>query len=220
MADTRTKLLEAALETLSTSGMSGASARAIAAAAGVNQALVFYHFGSVDQLLSAACAHGSTRRVERYRDRFAAVTTLRELLDLGREVHAEEAAEGNVAALAQLLAGSQTDEKLAPAVVAGLNLWIAEVEQALARVLTNSPLAEFVDVAGLAKATAAAFVGLELYEGVDGDGAAQALDALEQLAVLVTALEDMGPVARRAVRARLTRSIGPRSRSRRDQGNR
>ncbi|MEV0623191.1 TetR family transcriptional regulator [Nonomuraea sp. NPDC050404] len=213
MADTRTKLLDAALDTLRRHGIAGASARTIAATAGVNQALVFYHFGSVDQLLAAACEHGSTRRVAHYRDRFAAVTTLRELLDLGRALHAEEREQGNVAALAQLLAGSQTDPKLAPAVMTGLNLWIAEVEQALGRVLASSPLAEFVDVTGLAKATAAAFVGLELYEGVDADGSAQALDALEELAVLVTALEDMGPMVRRAVRARLTRSIGPRSRS-------
>ncbi|MEV0381945.1 TetR/AcrR family transcriptional regulator [Nonomuraea sp. NPDC050643] len=205
MADTRTKLLEAALETLKSQGMAGVSARTIAAAAGVNQALVFYHFGSVDQLLAAACEQGSRQRIALYRDRFATVTTLRELLDLGRALHAEERAEGSVAALAQLLAGSQTDDKLIPATTTGLNLWIAEVEQALGRVLANSPLAEFVDVSGLAKATAAAFVGLELYEGVDSEGANQALDALEELATLVAALEDMGPVVRRAVRARLRR---------------
>lgn len=205
MADTRTKLLDAALETLKKQGIAGASARTIAAAAGVNQALVFYHFGSVDQLLTAACEHGSQQRITLYRDRFAAVTTLRELLDLGRSLHAEERAEGSVAALAQLLAGSQTDAKLAPATTAGLNLWIGEVEQALGRVLAGSPLADFVDVPGLARAVAAAFVGLELYDGVDADGANQALDALEQLAALVTALEDMGPLVRRAVRARLRR---------------
>lgn len=205
VADTRTKLLEAALETLKEHGIAGVSARTIAAAAGVNQALVFYHFGSVDQLLADAVEHGSRQRVALYRARFAAVTTLRELLDLGRALHAEERAEGTVAALAQVLAGGQTDPKLAPATATGLNLWIEEVEQALGRVLARSPLAEFVDVTGLAKATAAAFVGLELYEGVDPDGANQAFDALESLAGLVTALEDMGPLVRRAARAKLRR---------------
>ncbi|TMR97393.1 TetR/AcrR family transcriptional regulator [Nonomuraea basaltis] len=207
MADTRTKLLEGALETLKRQGIAGVSARTIASTAGVNQALVFYHFGSVDQLLAAACEHGSQQRIALYRDRFASVTSLRELLDLGRALHAEERAEGSVAALAQLLAGSQTDATLAPAATAGLSLWIAEVEQALRRVLANSPLAEFVDVSGLAKATAAAFVGLELYEGVDAEGADQALNALEELATLVTALEDMGPMVRRAVRGKLRRTL-------------
>lgn len=207
MADTRTKLIDAALETLRTQGIAGVSARTIATTAGVNQALVFYHFGSVDDLLAAACVHGSEQRVELYRERFAAVTSLRELLDLGRALHVEERAAGNVAALAQLLAGSQADAKLAPATSNGLNLWIAELESVLSRVLADSPLAEFVDVPGLARATAAAFVGLELYEGVDEAGATQALDALEQLAALVGVLEDMGPLVRRAVRSRLRKAL-------------
>ncbi|WP_371784752.1 TetR/AcrR family transcriptional regulator [Streptosporangium subroseum] len=208
MGDTRTKLIEGALETLRTQGIAGVSARSIATAAGVNQALVFYHFGSVDELLTAALRHGAEQRVAVYRERFASVGSLRELLDLGRTLHAEERAAGNVAVLAQMLAGSQADPKLAPATATGLGLWVAEIEEALGRVLAGTPLTEFVDVAGLARATAAAFVGLELYEGVDREGAGQAFDALEQLATLITTLDDMGPLTRRAVRGRLRRATG------------
>ncbi|MBO4269950.1 TetR/AcrR family transcriptional regulator [Microbispora triticiradicis] len=206
MGDTRTRLLEGALETLRTQGIAGASARAVATAAGVNQALVFYHFGTVDELLAAALRYGSEQRVAVYHDRFAAVTTLRELLDLGRSLHAEEREAGNLAVLAQMLAGSQMDGRLAPATAAGLGMWVTEIEEVLQRVLAGTPLAEFVDVAGLARATAAAFVGLELYEGVDEDGAKRAFDSLEQLAGLVAALDDMGPLVRRTVRARLRRA--------------
>ncbi len=208
MGDTRTRLLEGALETLRTQGIAGASARAIATAAGVNQALVFYHFGTVDDLLAAALRHGSEQRVAVYRARFASVTSLKELLDLGRSLHAEEREAGNLAVLAQMLAGSQMDGKLAPATAAGLGMWVTEIEEVLSRVLAGSPLAEFVDVAGLARATAAAFVGLELYEGVDKDGAERAFDSLEQLAGLVAVLEDMGPLVRRTVRARLRKANG------------
>ncbi|WP_182898804.1 TetR family transcriptional regulator [Microbispora sp. H10830] len=208
MGDTRTRLLEGALETLRTQGIAGASARAIASAAGVNQALVFYHFGSVDDLLAAALRHGSEQRVAVYRARFAAVNSLKELLDLGRSLHAGEREAGSLAVLAQMLAGSQMDDKLAPATAAGLAMWVAEVEDVLHRVLAGTPLAEFVDVAGLARATAAAFVGLELYEGVDKDGAERAFDSLEQLAGLVAVLEDMGPLVRRTVRARLRKANG------------
>ncbi|GAA4205725.1 TetR/AcrR family transcriptional regulator [Microbispora amethystogenes] len=206
MGDTRTRLLEGALRTLRTQGIAGASARAVATAAGVNQALVFYHFGTVDDLLAAALRYGSEQRVAVYRDRFAAVTSLRELLDLGRSLHAEEREAGNLAVLAQMLAGSQMDGRLAPATAAGLGMWVTEIEEVLLRVLTGTPLAEFVDVAGLARATAAAFVGLELYEGVDEDGAKRAFDSLEQLAGLVAALDDMGPLVRRTVRARLRKA--------------
>ncbi|MQA80617.1 MAG: TetR family transcriptional regulator [Streptosporangiales bacterium] len=206
-AGTRDRLLTGALTCLSGQGIAKTSARTIATAAGVNQALVFYHFGSVDALLAAACRHGAELRVARYRERLAQVSSLAELLDLGRTLHAEEHAGGNVAVLAQLLAGAQADPRLAPATAAGLGLWIDEVERVLARVLAGTPLAGLVDVAGLARAVAASFVGLELYEGVDPEGSARALSALEQLVALAAVLEDQNPVVRRAVRAALRRGV-------------
>ncbi|MEU9471627.1 helix-turn-helix domain-containing protein [Streptomyces avermitilis] len=203
---TKAKLLEGALRALSEQGIAKTSARTIAAAAGVNQALVFYHFGSVDELLAAACRHGAEQVVARYRARLDEVGSLAELLALGRELHEQEKAVGHVAMLGQLLAGAQTQPRLAPATAAGLDLWIAEMEKVLTRVLTPTPLGEFADPAGLARAVAASFVGIELYEGVDAEGAGAALAALDQLALLLSALEDLGPVAQRAVRHTLRRA--------------
>lgn len=200
---TREKLLAGALATLVDHGIAKASARTIAAAAGVNQALVFYHFGTVDELLAAACRHGAEQRVARYRDRLRNVQTFAELLDLGRVVHLTERDDGQLAVLGQLMAGAQAQQRLAPATAAGLALWTEEVEAALRRVLAGSPLAGSVDVSGLAKAVSAAFVGLALYEGIDPAGAERAFAALEQLAGLLEVLEDLGPLARRAVRSRL-----------------
>jgi AcrR family transcriptional regulator len=200
--DTRSRLLDGALEILRTKGIAGASARSIAAAAGVNQALVFYHFGSMDELLTAAVRHGAQQHVAAYRDRFASVTSLRELLDLGKSLHADERAAGNLAVLAQMLAGAQTDPRLRPATAAGLDLWVAEIETVLGRILCSGPLTEIADIGGLARAVAAAFIGLELYDGVDTDGAGRATSALEQLATLTTMLEDLGPVARKTIKQR------------------
>ncbi|MFF3033033.1 TetR/AcrR family transcriptional regulator [Streptomyces rubiginosohelvolus] len=205
-ADTRTKLMEGALRTLAEHGIAKTSARSVAASAGVNQALVFYHFGSVDELLAAACRYGAEQRVARHRDRLAAVTTLAELLRCGRELHEEERADGHVAFLAQVLAGAQTQPRLAPATAAGLDLWTAEIEQVLVRILADSPLGDFTDPAGLARAVTGAFVGLEMYEGVDPEGAERAFEALEQLTALAGVLDELGPVARRAVRHRLRRT--------------
>ncbi|MFE9453346.1 TetR/AcrR family transcriptional regulator [Streptomyces sp. NPDC006739] len=204
--ETKTRLLEGALRVLTEQGIAKTSARTVAAAAGVNQALVFYHFGSVDELLAAACRYGAEKAVARYRTRLAAVASLSELLAVGREIHDQERAGGHVALLGQLLAGAQTHEPLVPATAAGLDLWIAEIEQVLARVLAGTPLGDFTDPAGLARAVAASFVGIELYEGVDETGAHAALDALEQLGALVAALEELGPVAQRAVRHHLRRT--------------
>lgn len=203
--DTRERLLDGALRTLVEQGIAKTSARSVAAAAGVNQALIFYHFGSVDELLAAACRRGAEQRVARHRERLRAVRSLGELLAFGREMHAEERAAGHVAVLGQLLAGAQTHGRLAPATAAGLDLWIAEIEGVLRRVLAGGPVEGLVDPAGLARAVAASFVGMELYEGVDPEGAGAALDALEQLGGLMAALDDLGPVAQKAVRYALRR---------------
>ncbi|MFG3280460.1 TetR/AcrR family transcriptional regulator [Streptomyces sp. NPDC048111] len=203
---TRLKLLDGALRTVVEQGIAKTSARSIATTAGVNQALVFYHFGSVDELLAAACVHGAEQRVSRYRERLAALGSLTELLAFARVMHAEEREAGQVAVLGQLLAAGQTSPALAAATSAGLALWVEELETVLTRLLAATPVAAFVDPAGLARATAASFVGIELYEGIDPEGATRALDSLEQLAVLVQALEGLGPLSQRAVTHKLRRS--------------
>ena len=203
MAATRDKLIDGALAAIRAHGIAGVSARTIAAAAGVNQALVFYHFGSVDDLLTEACRSATAARVAVYRERFADVRSLRDLLDLGRALHEQERAEGNVAVLAQMLAGAQTDQRLAEPTASALRLWTAEIETVLRRLLRDSPLAPVTDPAGLARAISAAFVGLELFEGVDSAGARDAFDALERLAALVEVVDDLGPLARAALRAKL-----------------
>ena len=93
------------------------------------------------------------------------------------------------------------------AVADALNLWVVEVEKTLRRVLADSPLLPLVDLGGLARAISAGFVGIELLEGVDADGAARALGSLEQLAVLtetlLAELDNLGPVTRRLVKRKL-----------------
>ncbi len=180
-AATKEKLLEGALRTLVEQGIAKTSARTIAATAGVGQGLIFYHFGSVDELLAAACRFGAEQR------------------------HVEERAAGHVAMLGQLLAAGQSSPALAAATAAGLGLWIDELEAVLTRLLAATPLEGFADPAGLARATAASFVGIELYEGVDPQGAGSALDALEQIAGLASVLEGLGPLSQRAVRHGLRR---------------
>ncbi len=206
MTDTRTRLLDGTLETLRTRGIAGASARTIAGAAGVNQALVFYHFGSVDELLAAACSYGARQRVAAYAQRLAAVSSLSELLSVGLELHERERAEGNVIVLAQMLASAQSEPKLAPATAAALELWITEIEAVLDRVLAESPLIAVLDIPGLARSIAAAFIGLELYDGVDSAGASQAMSTVAQLGILIDLIEDLGPAARRLIRGKLRRA--------------
>ncbi|WP_423791062.1 TetR/AcrR family transcriptional regulator [Micromonospora cathayae] len=187
-------------------GIAGVSARTIAAAAGVNQALVFYHFGSVDDLLAAACRAGTAERVASWSGRLAGVRSLRELLEVGRALHAEERTSGNVSVLAQMLAGAQTEERLVAPTADALRIWVDEIEAVLRRLLTGSPFAEVADVPGLARAVSAAFVGLELYDGVDAAGAERAMAALDQLGVLIEIVDELGPVTRQLLQRKITKA--------------
>jgi AcrR family transcriptional regulator len=204
--DTRNRLLEGTIEALRTQGIAGVSARNIAAAAGVNQALVFYHFGSVDELLAAATLRSTEEQVALYRERFAEVRSLRELQSVGREVRVGEREAGNVAVLGQLLAGAQTNPVFAAATRDALRLWIVEIEDVLDRVLADSVLADVADVPGLARVLSASFIGMELMAVVDPDGDDLAAAALDQLGRLAERLDELGPVTQRALRGAVRRT--------------
>ncbi|MEU7612304.1 TetR/AcrR family transcriptional regulator [Micromonospora sp. NPDC049204] len=207
MSDTKQRLLDGTIAAIREHGIAGVSARTIAAAAGVNQALVFYHFGTVDVLLAAACRTSTAARVQHWSARLASAGSLRELLAVGRALHDEERQLGNVTFLAQMLAGAQADQRMAAPTAAALQLWVDEIEAVLRRLLAGSPFVEVADVPGLARAVSAAFIGLELYEGVDRAGADQALAALDQLALLLEIVDDLGPIARRALQTKVNRAV-------------
>ena len=70
-ADTKQRVVAAALETLREEGFAGTTTRAIARRGGFNQALVFYYFGSMDALLLAALDSTNEQRLEAYRSALA-----------------------------------------------------------------------------------------------------------------------------------------------------
>jgi AcrR family transcriptional regulator len=205
--NTRDKLLVAAAAALTDDGVATVSARTVAARADVNQALVFYHFGSVSGLLDAAVRRSVDLAVASYRDRFADVSSLGELLIVGRDLHGAEKQAGNVQQMAQVMAGATRDETLAAAGRYAMETWSAEIEAVLRRVLRPTPLHGLVDPGGLARTVAAGFIGLELYDEVDPEGAGAAFDALAAIGALVSALDALPPVAVRAVRSRARRAL-------------
>lgn len=205
MTDTRTKLLDATDVVLRESGMAAVSARSVAAKAEVNQALVFYHFGTVTDLIDAACRAALDARIAEYADRFDAIHSLEELLALARVLNTTEGRTGNIASMAQVLAAGQHDETIAGTARYCLGQWSEQVERVLRRVLAGHPLADVVDVSGLANAVTCGFVGVELLQGVASEAGDSALASLDQLAGLMGALDDLGPVARRAFTTGLRR---------------
>lgn len=202
---TRSRLRDAAFETVRDVGLSGASARAIATRAGVNQALVFYHFDTVSELLEAASDDAVDRAIASYREALDGVDDFDALTTIARDLHDREAQVGNVTFMAQILSGAHHDDVLARAARSAVDAWTAEVRRVVDRVLDGSVAADLFDTAGLASLVAAGFIGLELYGGVDDRGATRAIDTLAEVGHLVDLVNDLGPVARRALQVKLRR---------------
>jgi len=197
---TKSRLMEATLQVIRSQGLAGASARSIGAAAGVNQALIFYHFGTVAELIEAASDEAVTRAVAAYTERFAEVESLPQLIEVARLVHEQERESGNVAVMAQLLAGAQHDPVLARASRHAIGAWTEQVRVVLDRVLAATPAAALLDATDLAPAVSAAFIGIELFHGVDPEAGERAFATLARLDALITAVNDLGPVATSALR--------------------
>src|SRR3984893_8454122 len=122
-AETRRRLVEAALETLKTEGYAGASARAIAERAGSNQGLIFYHFGSVTNLLLAALDAVSALRLARYQSAVAAVRDAGDLVETARSIFEEDLDAGYISVLAEMIAGAASTPGLGMEVAARVAPW-------------------------------------------------------------------------------------------------
>jgi AcrR family transcriptional regulator len=207
--ETRERLQRAALATLSEDGIAGLSARGVARRAEVNQALIFYHYGSLFELLEQAATASVADAIDRYHEQFENADTFSGLLAVGRRLHEQERAAGNVAVMAQLTAGAHLDPRLAAAAQRCLRLWTDTIEPVVRRLVEQTPFEGLIDHRGLAHAVAAGFIGVELYDGVDREAAQLALDSLEQLGDVLEAVNGLGSVTRRAVRAHLQRRINP-----------
>ena len=181
---TRQALVEAAIESLRVDGFSGASARAIAARAGSTTGLVFYHFGSVAELLLAALDDVSARRLQRYDAAVEAVGSPSELVAAAAQIFREDLDEGYVTVLVEMIAGASSSPELGEQVAARIAPWRTFAERAIERTLADSPLASLVPVGDAAYAVVALYLGLEMLSHLDGDRT-RALALFEQAGRLV-----------------------------------
>lgn len=182
--------MTAALETVRTSGITGTSARAIAATGGFNQALIFYHFGSVTNLLTEAARTSSARRVEAYRALTNDVSSLTSLVDVAKRLHEEAEADGSVSVLTQLMAGAASDPEMGDAILEGFEGWILLVEDALREAMDGQPLAGVLPTREVAYSIAALFLGIELMTRLNPakSEAAAVFESLHDLAGIIESI--------------------------------
>ena len=168
---TRQRIVEAAVQTIKERGFAATSARAIAATGGFNQALVFYHFGSVNDLLIAALDRTSEVRMARYRAAIDSVDTLPELLAVASEAYQEDLAGGHIKVLAEMIAGASAIPELGPAIGARMQPWVDFTEEAVVRVMAGSSLAPLVPSRDVAFAIVSLYLGAAMLTHLAGDPA-------------------------------------------------
>jgi AcrR family transcriptional regulator len=183
---TRDRIIEAALRTIREAGFADTTARAIARTGGFNQALIFYHFGSLDALLHEAFAEASARQIEKYQAAAAEVSSLSDLVKIARRLHDEDLETGAVTAITQLMAAASAPEERA-ALLERFDGWIRLVQNALERAMAGSPLTAVAPVREAAYAICAMFLGIELMSRLDPERseADAVFDMMEGMARLI-----------------------------------
>jgi AcrR family transcriptional regulator len=189
---TRERLMDAAVETLREEGITGTTARAIARKAEANQALIFYHFGSVANLLLQAFLRTSSEQVTRYRAAASEVSSLHDLVAIARRLHDEDLKSGAVTAVTQLMATANEPE-LNRQILDRFNDWISIVEEALRRATADGPLGAVVPVREAAYAISAMFLGIEIITRLD-PSRSEAPALFDTMANAATMIESLAPL--------------------------
>jgi AcrR family transcriptional regulator len=190
MSDTKTRIVEAALATLKEEGFAGASARAIGRRGGFNQALIFYHFGTINDLLLAALDRTSEMRMAAYGEAVKDVASVTDAVRVATELYREDLASGHITVLSELIAGSLDRPDLGPLIVERMEPWIALAEDAVRRVMSSVGITDLVPPRTLAYAVVALYLGVDLLSHLEKDDekAETLLASAKQLADMATAL--------------------------------
>ncbi|MEV0373981.1 TetR/AcrR family transcriptional regulator [Streptomyces sp. NPDC050636] len=167
--DTKDRLVDAATTVLKTQGYSGVSARTIAKEAGVNSALVFYHFGGVDQLLLAALDRSSAERMALHTVTVADVKTLEELAEAATRIYRDDLDGGHIALFSELVTAAVAKPELRGPVSQRAEPWQAFIEETLERVIGGTALARLTPPRDLANAAITFYLGVNLFTVLDED---------------------------------------------------
>jgi AcrR family transcriptional regulator len=191
--------VDAALETLKHDGFAGASARTIAERGGFNQALIFYHFGTIDGLLLAALDRASDERMRAYREAIEGASGLTELATIAARVFREDLRSGHIKVMAELMAGTSSHPELGPEISRRVKPWIELTSEVAERVGRGTGLEGVVPAEDVAFAVVSLFLGIELMSHLDGDTTrAERLFAVTQtLATMFEGILGLGGVASR-----------------------
>lgn len=163
------RIIEAAFQTLKEEGFAGTSARAIARRGNFNQALIFYHFGTLTDVLLAALDKTSADRMSRYREAIKGARTVDEKIATATRLYREDLSSGRITVISELVAGSLARPDLAEEVVARMEPWIDFAEGVIAELVGHSSFEGLFKPRTLAFAVVALYLGVDLLSHLDHD---------------------------------------------------
>jgi AcrR family transcriptional regulator len=194
-ATTRQALIDSTIVTLREEGFTGASARAISDRAGLNQGLVFYHFGSVVNLLLAALDAVSEARMQKYSAAIAQVSSPSEIMNIATQIFQDDLDTGYVTVLVEMIAGASSTPGLGAEVATRIGPWFTFAKDALDKTFGDSPIAALMPSGDVAYSVVALYLGLEMLTHLNGDRepALKLFAHAQQMVVLLGALSAFAP---------------------------
>ena len=135
--------------------------------------------------------------MENYKPRLEAVTSLSEMVQVARELHADDVANNNMKVFTQAFAGAVGNEEMGPRLYAELGPWSDLVAQTVERILGDLPAAAAIDTGQIAQGISALFLGIELLDSIDPveSDAARLLETLEGLSRILELVLQMPGIA-------------------------
>ncbi|TDD59283.1 TetR/AcrR family transcriptional regulator [Actinomadura darangshiensis] len=169
-AETRSRLLEAAVRTLAAEGHGGTTARSIAKTGGFAPGVIYYHFEDLEDLLVAALRHTSRARRARYEEVLGSCTDATELLARLRELYAEDMRDqGHIDAVQELFRASSASPRLRDELLDHVESWSEFAAAMLQRLVAGTALEGLAPSRDLGMIAVAMFLGIQTLSHLDGD---------------------------------------------------
>lgn len=188
---TKERIVQAALQTIKEEGFAGTSARAIARRGEFNQALIFYHFGTLNDLLLTALDRTSEMRMTQYRERIAGIENIEGAVRVASDLYREDLASGHITVLSEMIAGSLDRPDLGPEIVERMQPWIELTSEVVSRVFDAHGGTGIVDPDTVAFAIVALYLGIDMLSHLEKDDR-RAESFFETASKLATALAQLG----------------------------
>jgi len=196
VAGTRERILDATFRRLATDGYAALSLREIAKDAGINHALINYHFGTKDRLVIAVLDEANRQLLARQRQMYEEPGGFAAKWAQARRFYENDIASGFVRVQAELYAASLSNPGLREQFVPRVQAWKQVVSDAVREALLRyrPTLPKGFDAEAIASLISEFWLGMEFARLIgDADERARHDKALDAIQGLLEALEARAP---------------------------